>query len=84
MARMDIKEIVNEDSKFDPTTPFGTWDNVAKEFENTTDKVIFNLDKATVTWAQHHNVWSSAPTPISGDMLTRYKHPEAFSSTAAA
>lgn len=77
-------EIVTKGSKFDPTTPFGQWDNVAHEYENTSDKVIFNLDAATVEWAQHHNRWSAAPTPISGDMLTRYKHPEAFEEKAAA
>ena len=70
---MTLEDIVNSDSKFDPTTPFGTWDNVANEYENTTDKVIFNLDFMTVADAIRYNGLNASPTPISGDMLANYK-----------
>lgn len=64
---------------FDPTTPFGAWDTVAKEYENSTDVLIFNLEMVTVAYAQHHNSWNASPMPVSGDTLARFKdmHSEA-------
>lgn len=70
---MTLEDIVNADSKFDPTTPCGTWDNVAREFENTTDKLIYNLDFMTVRDAIRYNGINASPTPISGDMIAHYK-----------
>jgi hypothetical protein len=68
-----VEGILTADSKFDPTTPFGTWDDVADEYENTTDKVIFNLEAMTLRYVIYHNGYSASPTPISGDMVARYK-----------
>lgn len=71
MATTD--EIVTADSKFDPTTPFGTWDSVAKEFENTTDTLIFNYAEMSPAYAAYHDRLNGSPSPVSGDTLSRFK-----------
>jgi len=66
-----VAEILGPDAKFDPTTPFGQWDDVAKQYENTTDVLIFNYDNMPVSYAESWGAGS--PTPVSGDTLARFK-----------
>lgn len=70
---MDFDGNLLPDSKFDPTTPVGAWDSVAKEYENTTEKVSYNYHNLTIQHALFHHGWNASPTPISGDQLARYK-----------
>jgi len=72
MSKLDsVTEILGPDAQFDPTTPFGRWDDVAKQYENTTDVLIFNYNNMPVSYAER---WApGSPTPISGDTLARFR-----------
>lgn len=58
---------------FDPTTPFGQWDELAKQYENSTDKDIWNFAEMDIAYALHHLGWNASPTPVSGDTLNRMR-----------
>jgi len=71
MSSSTVAEILGPDAKFDPTTPFGQWDTVAKQYENSTDVLIFNYENMPVSYAERWG--ASSPTPVSGDTLARFK-----------
>jgi hypothetical protein len=79
-----LEDIVNGTAKFDLTTPLGQWDELGHEYNNATDKPIWDMDLVTVDYARHHNGWNASPTPISGDTLARFKEAKRMKSLVAA